>query len=237
MNKIETYDNFRLRECLIDSPKVIFIFTAMGTKLSWYRPSIRRLQKRGYSCILYDYPFAMTSKETSLERWRLFFEQIVADAQSRLHRLEQNGATHFYAYGISMGTLVANSFTRQTPEIHHVILNLTYGDVATNIWTFKGMRAAKRIFIRQGHNVDSLREQMTYADPIFNAKALRSKKVLLQLARRDRVLRYNQTVKTLEAFRAAKLDLTYRENKHLGHFMGGIKNMMDARAIDKFFQS
>lgn len=235
MNTIETYDNFRVKECLIDSPKVIFIFLAMGTKISWYRPSIRRLQRRGYSCIVYDYPLAMTQNETSLERWRLFFEQITADAQSRLHRLEQAGATNFYAYGVSMGTLVANYFTRMTKQIHHVVLNLTYGDVATNIWTFWGVNKAKQVFIEHGLSEKDLRKHLKYADPIANASGLAGKKVMLHLSRPDRILRYEQTQKTLEAFRAVKLDFVYKENKHLGHFFGAIKNMMDARSIDEFF--
>lgn len=235
MNSLETYENFRVQECLIDSPKVVFIFTAMATKIGWYRLSIRRLQRRGYSCIVYDYPTAMTRNEASLERWRLFFEQIVADAQSRLHRLEQNGATNFYAYGVSMGTLVANKLTRETAEIHHVVLNLTYGDVARNVWTFWGINEAKQVFMQQGLNEADLRKHLKYADPIVNAKGLQGKKVMLHLARRDRILPYTQTKKTLEAFQAARLDLTYKENKYLGHFFGAIKNMMDIRAIDEFF--
>jgi esterase/lipase len=234
--KIIDKKSFRVREWLVDSPKVVFVFTAMGTKIGLYRPFAGLMNRRGYSCIVYDYPLHMLF-EAKLPSWERFYADIIADAQARLKRRKDEGATDFYAYGVSMGTLIVNKFTRDTPEISHLILNLTYGDVARNIWTYKGVKKTKRSLMEQGISEEDLRRAIRYVDPIQNAAQLKGKKVLLQTARKDRVLTYDLTKHTKLAFQAAGLDLTYQENKHLGHYMSGAKNMMSIRSIDAFFSS
>lgn len=227
-------DVYRVAESLVDSKKVVFFFTAMGTKISLYRPAIRRLNRRGYSCVVYDYPLEVIFSG-DLPQWEELYSQLIADAQERLQRFKAQGCTGFYAYGVSLGTLLANKFTRDTPEISHVIFNLTYGDVATNIWTYRGVNKAKHQLIHQGYDEARLRQAIQYSDPIVNAPKLKRKRVLLHLSRTDRVLPYDQTKATKHAFEKAGLDFEYAENKYLGHFLAGAKNTLAINRIDRFF--
>lgn len=233
-NKIIDKQVFRVREYPVDSDKVVFVFTAMGTKIGLYRLFVQRMNKKGYSCVIYDYPLTLIHGG-KLQQWKKFFDDIIADAQKRLAHYKKKGANNFFAYGVSMGTLVANKFTRDTSDIQHVILNLTYGDLAKNIWTWRGMRKAKLSLIHQGIDEQGLREGVNYADPIANAGKLKGKKVLLYLSRKDRVLAFEQTEYTKKAFEAAELDLEYVEHKRLGHYLGAAKNMLAVRDIDRFF--
>lgn len=230
--------NFRVEESLVPSNKVIFVFTALGTTIGMYpyRLFVKRLNKRGYSCVIYDYPRRVVFSG-DMELWRQFFGEIVADAQERIETYEKQGAMHFYSYGVSMGTLVANKLARETPEISHVILNLSYGDVARNIWTFNGVKMTKLNLISKGMDEEAVRQNITYFDPIFNARGLRGKKVMLQLARHDRIFPYKQTLHTKRAFEAADLDMVYHETKYLGHIPAATKNVLSIKSIDRFYSS
>jgi esterase/lipase len=236
-NKIIDKGTFRLRFYPVTpSNKIIVIFTAMGTKIGIYRPMVRGLNKRAYSCLIYDYPLDILHKP-KLQEWEQFYDDILGDARQRMHQLASGDDAVFYAYGVSMGTLLANKLTRDTPEIKHLILNLTYGDVARNIWTYRGVRRAKKGLMEQGIDEEALRRAVTYADPIVNASKLKGKKVLLYLSRNDRVLVYEQTKFTKQAFEAAELDFKYIEHKYLGHFLAGAVNLIDTKTIDDFYRS
>lgn len=229
--------NFRVKEYLVkDSTKTIFIFTAMGTKISLYRLFVSMLNQKGYSCVVYDYPIAVIL-DSKIDEWEQFFDDTLSDARTRLAALKADGATDFFAYGVSMGTLLANKFTRDNQEISHLILNLTYGNVADNVWTWRGVKKAKENVIAQGLSQEELREAMTYIDPIANAAKLKGRKIMLYLSRTDRVLIYEQTQFTKKAFEAADLDMEYVENKYLGHFVGAAKNMLAIRKIDTFYKT
>ena len=237
-NKIIDKNTFRVKEYPVKSasPRVVVVFTAMGTKIGLYRLFVKLMKAKGYSCLVYDYPLKLLF-EPKLQEWEQFYIDIVADAQERIHQLANADNASFYAYGVSMGTLIANKFARETKEVKHLILNLTYGVVAQNIWTWKGVKKAKAGLMKQGVDQTALRESIKYADPITNASKLKGKKVLLYLTRNDKVLVYDQTKYTKKAFEEAELDLKYVENKYLGHYFSGTKNLLAVNRIDKFYKS
>lgn len=236
MAKIETKNNFRVAESLIDTDRVVFVFTAMGTKIGLYRLFVKALNKSGYSVITYDYPVSLVH-EANFDTWNEFFSAIIADARQRLAFLQTQGTKHFYAYGVSMGTLLANKLARTSPEINHVVLNMTYGDVATNIWVSPATRKTKANLVKRGTPIDVLRQAVVPIDPIVNAQGLVGKKVLLHLAKRDRILDYKITRETKKAFEAAGVNMQYIESKYLGHFIGGAKHMLGIRRLKEFFNS
>lgn len=228
---------FRVREFpAARSTKVVFVFTAMGTKMGLYRVFVRGLLKKGYAVVIYDYPLSVVLNPV-VDSWNVFVGAVVTYAQERLVAHERAGAKAFCAYGVSMGTLIANKFTRETEQVEHVILNLTYGDVADNIWTYRGVRKAKEKWLRLGIDREDLRQMVTGFDPVVTAPGLKGKKVLLHLSRPDKVLVYEQTKYTKEAFEANIDDLRYVENKYLGHYLGAVKNMLSLSKIDKFYRS
>lgn len=235
---IVTKAHFRVEESLIPSDKVIFLFTALGTKIGAYpyRLFVKRLNKKGYACVVYDYPRRVVLSG-DMELWQRFFDEVVSDARGKIEVYKKHGVTHFYSYGVSMGTLFANKLAREAPEISHVILNLSYGDVARNLWTFKSVRKAKLSLVRKGIDEETVRQNLTYLDPIVNAPGLRGKKVMLQLARHDRIFPWEQTKYTKRAFEETHLDMVYYETKYLGHILTATKNVLSTKNIDRFYSS
>ncbi len=233
---IEAKKNFRFQENLVDSDKVVFVFTGMLTKIWHYRLFIRRLNKAGYSVVIYDYPGRIVH-DAKLNEWQKLFEEVIKEAHERLKVLKSKGGKHFYAYGYSMGTVFAQKLVQESPDIHHIILNFPYGDVAANIWASPRTKRTRKSLRKQGVTLEELRIRVASFDPIVNANGLKAKKVLLHIAKRDRILNYPITRETKLAFEKAELDMQYIENKYLGHIAGGIKNMLAIKKIKNFYNS
>jgi len=224
---------FRVQERLVQSKRVLFIFTGWGNRIPQYAYFVRQLNKKGYACVVYDYPTHI-GMDGDLDEYRRYYDKIIADAQSRLTTLKRAGFKEFSAYGYSLGSLFANKFSRDTPDITHVVLNMTYGDIASTVWSYGRVKKAKQNLIKRGYTEQSVRDFVSFADPVHNARHLKGKKVLLYLGKNDRVLRYQLTKKTKEALEHHGVDMVYIENKYLGHILGGIKNMLGTGTLLKF---
>lgn len=233
MNRIEKKHNFRVLEKLVDSDRIIFVFTAMGTSISQYLLWVRSLNKLGYSVIMYDYP-ARLVLDAELEAFALVYKGIEADANGKIIQLKPK---HIYAYGISMGTVFANKLTRDRNDIEHVILCMTYGDIVTNIMQSPITARTRRNMTKKGLTVADIRRGVEFLDPIQNAAGLVNKKVWLHLSKKDKILTYDTTIKTKQAFEDAGVDLKYTESKYLGHYATGVAQIFSAKRIDEFFRS
>jgi len=225
--------DFRVKESLVDSAKLVFVFTAMGTRLGAYAWFIRSLNKRGYSVVAYDYP-ARLVLDAEFDAYERLYEGIKSDTHIRIKTLKPQ---QVYAYGVSMGTVLAHRLTQDTSQIHHVALSLSYGDMVTNIMHSPATRKTRRTMQTKGLTVDNLREAVKFFDPIINAKGLRHKKVWLHLSRQDKVLDYRVTSKTKEVFESTIRDFTYTESKRLGHYAAGVKHMLSIKELDVFYKS
>jgi hypothetical protein len=236
VSKIEQKKNFRVLEKLVDSDKLVFVFTAMGTGIPIYRLFVRALNKRGYSVVIYDYPAALVLN-AEFDTYEHLYHDLKRDAYARIKNLKTVGVKHIYAYGVSMGTILASRLTRDTPEIHHVVMSMTYGDITTNMMQSSATAKTRKAMQAKGLTDLDLRRAVKLFNPIENTEGLRSKKVWLHLGRRDKILDYKITIKTKEAFEAAKLDFKYTESKYLGHYGTGAIHMLNVGELDKFYKS
>lgn len=236
MKRLIQKKNFRVQERPVDSDRVVFVFTGMLTKIWQYNFFTKRLNEAGYSVVIYDYSNQLMH-DADVDEWQVLVDALIDDVQLRIKKYKSAGKQFFYAYGFSMGTLLANKLTRETAEIKHVILNFTYGDVSAHIWHSPATYKTRKSLRKKDISMEQLREYMAPLDPIVNAEGLKGKKVLLYLARRDRFLHYPFSIETKKAFERAGVDMHYKENKYLGHLVGGIKNMRDIKSIQAFYNS
>lgn len=233
MSKIEQKENFRVLESLVDSDKLIFVFTAMGISIPLFATFVRGLNKRGYNVVIYDYPKRLVL-DAQLDAFGPLYKAIKADADQRIARLMPQ---QIYSYGISMGTVFAHRLASDTPQIHKVILWMTYGDIATNIMRSPVTAKTRKAMVRRGYSESDVRRGVQFLDPIQNAAGLIGKRVWLHLAKKDRVLTYDTSIKTKQAFEAAVIDLKYTESPHLGHYGNGLVRMFSAKQVDEFYRS
>lgn len=233
---IESHARFRVQENLVDSDKVVIVFTAFGTQMRAYRLFTKVLNKRGYSSIIYDYPASIVH-DAQIDDWHGFFEDVFADVKMRIKTLKAASYQHFYAHGSSMGTLLAAMAGRKCPEVTHTVLNLPYGDLGTAIYSAPPARYAKEKFLEQGITQEVFAEAFAYIDPLKTAPEFKDKKVLLFISKPDKVLDYNNSFNTRHALERAGAKLTYVENKRLGHHLGAVKNIVGIRRLTRFLES
>jgi len=233
---IEVKKRFRVQEKLVPSDKVIFVFTALGTKIGNYRLFVRAMNKRGYSCIVYDYPMSLIT-DAQIGEWQACLNDVIADAQLRITKLEGMGVNSFASHGSSMGTLFAGLLTRKSLKISHTILNLPYGDVAYSVFTSRPPRRAKEKFVREDVTQEEVASALTFVDPIKTAPDFKNKRILVYTSKRDSVLHYKDAKRTGEALKKHGANLAYIENNRLGHYGSGVKNLLSIKRLIKFLES
>jgi esterase/lipase len=227
-------ENFRVRRSLVDSDKVVFVFTAMATHIEQYAWFIKQLNKKGYSVIAYDYPQELVLEARMKEFGQMYTAGLKPDAVDRIKRLKPR---QIYAFGVSMGTVLAARLAWETPEIHHVIMCLTYGDIADNIMHSPATEQTRINMKNKGLTVDDLRATTKAFDPVINAPKLADKKVWLHLSRRDEILDYSITVNTKKAFQVHVRNFKYTQSRVLKHYGAAYKQLFNVGAIDRFFKS
>lgn len=224
---------YRVTEFGAGNPKLMFFFCGMATRIWLYRGPVRRLVKVGYHVIAYDFdPWIV--RDGDVNNFLQVGEQVNADTKQQIRRAKREGVRVFHAFGTSMGTLFAIKLAAENAEVSKVIINLTYGSVAENVWTWRYLRKLKQRCVAQGYTMKSLDKALAPISPIPNAPKLKGKKVLLYLPRRDKILRFEQSIQFREALLAAGVEHTYRENKYFGHIISGFINFLHPRIYIEF---
>src|SRR5579871_613874 len=135
--------NFSVKSFGVSKERVIFLFTAFGTKYWWYYSLIKILTTAGYYVLVYDVNanFILTG---TVAEWLHNVDSVIVDVKRKKERLEKYGAKRFFAFGVSMGTLLAMRIAIEIPEIKKVVVNLTYGSLADNIWSWKRLKTIRK---------------------------------------------------------------------------------------------
>ncbi len=196
--------------------KVVFFFTSLGSKYWLYLPVIYTYVRAGYHVVVYDTSPGIIFDE-NIFRFLETGEKIARSVQDQVKNMRKKGVKVFVTHGNSMGTLYAVRSAVETPEITKVIINLTYGSLADNIWSWIVMRNIKKRLQRAGITKEQVDEILKPISPIPMAAKLKGKKVLLYLAKNDTLMLYKQSLQFKEALDKAKVDYVYIENPYFGH--------------------
>ncbi|HET8709034.1 MAG TPA: alpha/beta hydrolase [Candidatus Saccharimonadales bacterium] len=207
-----------------DNKKVVFLFAGMGTRIWLYKSAIQALVQNGYHVIAYDFHPAIVKKGDT-DNFLQVAEAVSDKVAKHITQSKADGSEYFAAFGVSMGTLLAIKVASENPEITHLVVNLTYGSVAENVWTWKFIESTKRLAIKQGYDMESLDHKLAPVSPIPSAPKLKGKKVLLYLSSKDKILRFEQSSQFKEALDENGVDYRYVQDDKRGHIMAGLKNM------------
>ena len=202
---------------------VIFFFTAFKTKYWLYYPVIRNLTKAGYYVVVYDINADAILKGEP-EDFLNLADHIVLDVQSQVENFKQAGVKKFSTFGVSMGTLFALRISVDIPDIKKVVANLTYGSFADNVWSWKPASKLKRRLEGAGINKAALENLLTPISPLSMAPKLKGKKLLLYLAKNDKVILFSQSSQFKEALDRAGINYIYHQNNKFGHLISGVIN-------------
>ncbi|MGB4762419.1 MAG: hypothetical protein WBP12_03640 [Candidatus Saccharimonas sp.] len=221
MTKLES---FNIKHFGGQNKKVVFFFAGMGSRAWLYYLPIRYMVSNGFHVIVYDFdPNVM--RKGDADSFLQLAANVSRSVATYIDKFSKSGVGYFASFGVSMGTLFAIKVTGENSKIDRVVINMTYGSIAENVWTWKVVGRTKRTAIKQGYTMQTLDEKLSPISPIPNAKYLKSKKVLLYLSTKDKILLFEQSKQFKEALNSHDVRYWYIQNDTGGHFRAGEYNM------------
>ena len=203
---------------------VVFFFAGMGTRTWLYTFTIRRLVRHGYKVVAYDFAPGVAIKG-DVDNFLNITERVSQSVARHIQTFKSTGSVSFAAFGVSMGTLMAIKVATENEAITKVIINMTYGSVAENVWTWDMLRDLKRKSIAQGYTMETLDRKLAPVSPIPNAAKLKGKDVLLYLSTKDKILVFKQSRQFKDALDRHGVEYKYIQNDKRGHIIGGYQHM------------
>ncbi len=214
---------YTVREFGQHNDRVVFFFAGMGTRTWLYKRPITFLVSKGFRVVAYDFD-AMIVRRGNVDNLLLVADEVLQSVKDYVAQFRKQGISYFATFGASMGTLPAIACAAEIPEVSKVVINMTYGSVAENVWTWWFIKPAKQRAIKQGYTLESLDKKLAPMTPIYNAEKLKGKQVLLYLSTKDKVLLFEQSRQFKEVLDKHGIDYQYVQNDQHGHLVTGYIN-------------
>lgn len=227
-------DDYRIKVYGSSNKKIVFFFCPFGVRrwqfLLPHLP-IQQLVKHGFQVVSYD--FNNGALLNSLPKFQTIVGEISSDVQLRTMAYKKAGLTSFSVFGISVGTIFAANAAAASDDIDRAILNLSYGDIAEHILTYKNTLKIPKKVLKNMRAVagseHTLREELTRLSPLHLAPALSKKRILLYLAVNDRMLLYENSKRLKSKLVEQDTDLVYIESKIFGHWWSAVINNFNSK--------
>jgi len=162
------------------------------------------------------------------KHWRLRRLQTVegayADAAKRLAELPPDKKV--LVAGVSLGSLPATRLAVSSKRVKGLVLNVPYADPITNLFDFGPTRKVPKGYVEKflaGKKLEEVEKAASLFSPLQNAHRLKHVKVLLFVARRDRIFLYRHSKKLRDALQHHAKQFMCLESKLLGHWFGASK--------------
>jgi len=199
---------------------------------------ISSLVNAGFEVICYDFnTFKVT---TSPSESRRILHDVLQDVQHKVDDSKNHGIGNISVFGASLGSLFAAYCAANITDVNKVILNLTYGDIVDHILDMPGMlflpKRRLNNYVALGGGEEKLRKFFAGYSPLDNISALRKKKILLYLSKKDKVLQYTNSVRLKKALEVSA-NLQYIENRTFGHYWAATYNHFNRKVYIEFLLS
>lgn len=215
--------------------RIVFLLGGWSTKpwLYWLPAHIIRLS--GYRVIVYTYAPNVFSPNVNQTVTSL---TTIRDAiLGQIANFKAEGHHQFSVIGFSLGSIIAFMVANRSPEITHVVFNLTGTGPAEAAWSWDHLDPGfKQQLLAQNLTLSELTERWSNLAPINNLDHLGGKQILICLAKHDQRIPYNQGRNLLDHFKHAGLQYKLIENQYLGHGAAGILNLLRASTYIKFLR-
>ena len=228
---------FRVSHYGDDLRPAIFLFCPFGVpawQLNLRGLPIWRFRRAGYQVIAYSYRASVLTVSAELTMQN--FNAIMDDALNRLNNLTKD--VPVYAFGSSMGTVLAMNFASRSPRVTKIVLNLSYFNIAEHILHLPPLPrlSAGRLssYVADAGGPDGLHHTFDLYSPDHLAGDMDDRDILLYLSRNDRVLQYRHTRKLRAKLVEAGARVKYVETAGLGHYFAALSNHLRASTYMEF---
>jgi hypothetical protein len=200
-----------------DATRVVFFFCAYGTKHWMYKLFFRKFLRSDTAVYAYDFAIKSWNGVTYDEMVRLV-NAVIDDAQAEIASLKTaNPKRVFYAYGVSMGSVMAMRLAKQSKDIQKVVLNTVYGSSAKQIWDHKSLGWTQKHLEDAGKDWKILSEETAHIEPYKNVDQLKGKDILILYSTADKTHLAANTELLLRALDERKVPYTLVKGTKWGH--------------------
>jgi pimeloyl-ACP methyl ester carboxylesterase len=226
---------YRITEYGRHNHRIAFLLGGWNTKpwLYWFPAHI--LKANGYRVIVYTYAPEVFSPNVDKTVTSL---TAIRDAILRhIASLKTEGHHQFSLIGFSLGATIAFMTANRSPEVTHVVVNLTGTGPAEAAWSWDQLDARfKQQLLAQNLTLPELTRRWASLAPVNNLDHLGNKQLLVYLAKHDQRIPYTQGRSLLQHLRQAGLEYQLIENQHLSHGAAGVLNLLRTTTYLKFLR-
>lgn len=222
---MQTIATFQVAEFGRKNKKVIFILGGWKTKQWLYVIPATLLKLNGYRCIVYTYDPSVLSPNVDQTRESMIS---IRDAiLAKIAEMKEQGGKDFSLFGFSLGAVLACMVADKDREISKVILNTVGASFAASVWSWDDrMPGFKRSLQSQGYTLEKLERSWHDLAPVHNLGNLGDAKLLIYIARQDKVIPYDQGKRFVAAVRNKELSHQLIVNKWGSHAVAGMLNFL-----------
>jgi esterase/lipase len=219
-----------------NNQKVIFLLSGWGNKQIFFWPIAKFLQSKGFYCITlaFDKNFFSWDIKKTVKNFAFAKETILKEIKI----LKKQGYKQFYIFGTSLGSVLSIMIANNSKDVSKVILNLIGDDLAEIIWTWnKAVPGFKKELIKNKITKKIVKEMWKELSPVNNLTNLKSKRFLIFLSKKDKIIPYEFGQRFLREMKKKELGFELYENNHLGHFGTATYNLLRSRTYLDFLKS
>ncbi|MFA6099053.1 MAG: hypothetical protein WCV50_05985 [Patescibacteria group bacterium] len=192
---------------------------------------IRRLNKKGYSCLAYFFPRHILSSD--VDKTVEFFNTIKERVKSDIKKLKAE--YNFQKIDIiapSLGVVSACLIANGNQDISNLYFIVPGSCLAASLWNGIRTQHLKNIYEKQGINQEKLINIWGSLAPKNNINALAGKNIFIAISRSDKIIPYRFGKELADLMTKLYPQTTVvQENGHLGHYLTVIKYYLSGKEL------
>lgn len=184
---------------------------------------IKRLLKKGYSCLSYYISSSILSPNINetLKSFELIKDQIRSD----IFKLKaEHGFKRIDLIATSLGVISACPIANNNSDIDNLFFIVPGSSLALPLWDGVSTQDLRNIYEKQNINNGQLESAWETLAPKNNVNALTGKNIFISISKQDRVIPYVFGRELVDLFKKMYHDkTTIQESSYLGHYLTIIK--------------
>lgn len=225
--KKNNFQKFSIRKTFLKNERTSVLKVIISPKGDQVPPTdrilIRRLYRKGYSCLYYYISGSVLSVDVNetLNNFNLIKNQIKQDISK--YKTEYN-FERIDLISSSLGNVSACLVVNENNDINNLYLIVPGSCLASSLWHSIRTESLKSEYESQGINEVILKDLWQNLDPVNNISNLNNKNIFLAVSKCDKVIPYIYGEELINEVRKLYSgNMVICENHNLGHYLTVVK--------------
>lgn len=183
---------------------------------------VRRLSRRGFSCLVYSLPRTILPHNPNLAS-EIFNSAKESIKEDIIKIKSQYNFIKIDIIAPSLGVVLACLIANDNKDVTNIFFLVPGNSLASPLWDGVGTQKLKQIYETQGFNKRKLEKLWHTLAPKNNINGLRGKGIFVAISKSDKVISYCYGKEFAELSKKLYPDTIIRENLYLGHYLTAIR--------------